>query len=496
MHNSGFCELARGKLRILSNDEIYQVHQSTLEVLEKTGIRVYEPSALNIFKDAGASVDQKSGLVKIPSHLIEKSVKAVPREFTLFARNPKHNVRIEHGKVYFGPMIGRINIIDLDSGEKRRTTLEDVANLTKIASALEHYRLPHSGVMMPHIEGVPDEVAHAYAYLVSVRNSEKVVKGTGRNRTVAKDCIRMASVLAGCDVEDLKMRPNIFTTYNTVSPLQLQKGQTEGLIEYVKNGLPVDVTSEVQAGATSPVTLSGSMVIQNSEILAGITLAQLVNRGAPVFYGTASTIMDMRSGIIAKGAVEAGLFNVATAQMAQYYGIPSRGTACDTESKVLDIQAGYEKAITLLMAGLAGVNYIWYPGTLEYALTVSYESLVIDHEICGIVDRAIKGMTVDKDTLATKLIDDVGPGGQYLGMKHTLDYLESEHYLPKLSDRRSREDWKAAGGRELKDVANKEAKRILREYQPMSLDKETDAELEKIVKQIERRELETKSVLE
>ena len=342
--------------------------------------------------------------------------------------------------------------------------------------------------MMPHIEGLADEVCHAHAYLTSTKNSEEVVKGTGRDGKRARDCIRMACAVADCDREELRRKPNMFTTYNTVSPLQLQKGQTEGLIEYAKNGLPVDVTAEVQAGATAPITLSGSLVVQNCEILSGITLAQLVNPGTPVFYGTAGTIMDMRSGIIAKGAPEAGLFNVATAQLARYYRIPSAESASDTESKVLDFQAGYEKAITLLMAALAGVNYIWYPGTIEYALTVSYESLVTDHEICGMAYRACAGIDVTEDTLATNLIGAVGPGGSFLGQKHTMDHL-AEQFFPKLSDRRAREEWQAAGAKELRDVAKEEAKRILREYEPIPLEEDIETELNRIVKEIEQREL-------
>jgi trimethylamine--corrinoid protein Co-methyltransferase len=480
--------MTRNQLKVLTRGEIYDINQSTLEVLANTGIKVHNSSAFKILKDAGADTDEKSKLARLPSYLIEESVKKAPSRFTLFARTPKNNVNIEPGKVCFGPVIGRINIIDLNSGVKRRTNLDDVANLTRIASALEYYKLPHSGVQMPHIDGVPDEVVHAHAYLTSVKNSDKVVKGTGRDKVKAEDCIRMSAILADCEMEDLRKRPPIFTTCNTVAPLQLQKGQTEGLIEYAKYGLPVDITSEVQAGATGPVTLAGSLVIQNAEVLSGITISQLVNPGTPVFYGTCTTIMDMHSGLIAMGAVEAGLFNVATAQLARYYGIPSRGTAGDTDSKILDIQAGYEKAITLLIAALAGVNYIWYPGSLEYAKTVSYESLVIDHEICGMIYRALKGIDIEEETLATKLIDAVGPGGQFLGQRHTIDHLKSEQYFPKLSDRRSREEWKANGAKELRDVAHEEVKRILREYQPTPLEKNVEADLKRVVKEIERRE--------
>ena len=482
--------MGSSKLTVLTANEVYDIDQATLEVLEKTGVRAYDRSALELLKKAGCETDEKKNLVKMPADLVKGSVKRAPSEFTLFARNPKNNVRIEPGTVCYGPMIGRINVIDLETGEKRRTTLQDVGNLTRIASALEYYRLPHSGVMMPHIEGVPDPVCHAHAYLTSIKNSEKVVKGTGRDGLKAKDCIRMASVVAGCEPEELRKKPNIFTTYNIVSPLSLQQRPSEGLVEYGKYGLPVDITSEVQAGATSPVTLAGSMVVQNAEILAGITLSQIANPGTPVFYGTASTIMDMHTGLITLGAVEAGLFNVATAQMAQYYNIPSRGTASNTESKVLDIQAGYEKAITMTMAALGGINYIWYPGTMEFALTVSYESLVIDNEICGMVDRAVKGILVDKSTLASELIETVGPGGQFLGEQHTVDYLrKAEHYFPKLSDRRSRDQWKEAGSRELKEVARDEAKRILKEYVPTPLEKDVEAKLNQIVREIEKREL-------
>lgn len=476
-------------LKILDEDQILNIHSATLEVLEKTGVKMYAPAAVRILKNAGAYVDEKNNLVKLPAHLIDEAIKKAQKSFTLYARNPTHNVKIDEGKVIFGPMIGRINVIDLESGKKRRTTLNDVANLTRIASCLKHFKLPHSGVMMPHIEGIPDSVAHAHAYLVSVINSEKVVKGTARDKTKAKDCIRMASVLADCDTEELRKKPNIFTTCNPIPPLKHEKDQTEGLIEYAKCGLPIDVTGEVQAGATSPVTLAGSLVVQNAVILSGITIVQLVNPGNPIFYGTASTIMDLHTGIIAKGAIEAGLFNVATAQMARHYGIPSRGTAGDTESKVLDIQAGYEKAITLLMAAMAGVNYIWYPGTLEYALSISYESLVIDHEICGMIDHALKGINVNADTLATEIIDTVGPEGHFLGQKHTMNHLESEHYLPKLSNRQSRIDWEADGAMDLEEVAKKEVRNILKNYQPTPLEKSVCTELKQIVKEIEKREL-------
>jgi trimethylamine--corrinoid protein Co-methyltransferase len=472
-----------GQLRVLSEDQVYSVHLASMEILERTGVMVDSPEARKILLGSGAVAASDKNVVRIPECLVMDAVRKAPEGFTLYARNPVHNVRIEQGRTHFGPMIGRKYILDLETGKRRNTNLHDVEQLTRLASALENYTLPHSGVMMPHIEGVPDAVAHLHAYLASVKNSDKVVKGTGRGPKEAKDCIRMAAILAGGE-DELRKKPNTFTTYNVISPLRLGQSITEGAMEYARCGLPLDVTAEPQAGATAPITLAGLLAQQNAEILSGITLIQLVNPGTPVFYGTCGSIMEMKRGVIALGSVETGLINAAHAQIAKYYGIPSRGTGGSTEAKILDIQAGYEKAITLLMAAMSGISYIWYPGTLDEALTVSLESILIDHEICGMVNRSLRGITVDDDTLAVDVIEAVGPGRSYLGQRHTLDHLtEKEQYFPKLSDRKSRELWESAGSKDLREVARNEVRRILSEYKPSSLDPGIEQELEKMVKE-------------
>jgi trimethylamine--corrinoid protein Co-methyltransferase len=298
----------------------------------------------------------------------------------------------------------------------------------------------------------------------------------------------MAAVVAGGE-EALRQRPNVFTTVNPVAPLQHDQGLTEGLIEYASYGLPIDVTSEPQAGATAPVTLAGLLAQQTADVLSGITLAQLVNPGTPVWYGTCGAIMDMKLGAIALGAVEAGLINAASAQLAAHYNIPCRGTGAATESKLLDIQAGYEKAITLLMAALGGINCIFYPGVLEHALTISLESLVIDNEICGMALRALRGIEVNADTLAVPVIEAVGPGGNFLGQRHTLNFLQQEQFMPSLSNRQTREDWLSrAGGKSGWERAKDEVRRILAEHEPPPLDASVEAELERIVGEVEARQ--------
>jgi trimethylamine--corrinoid protein Co-methyltransferase len=263
--------------------------------------------------------------------------------------------------------------------------------------------------------------------------------------------------------------------------------QTEGLIEYAKMGLPVDIASEPQCGGTSPVTLAGTLAQQTAEILGMIVIAQLVNPGTPVLMGTVAAAMDLRNGMIALGGVEAAMFNVAHAQMAQFYQIPSRGTGSNTESKVLDMQAGYEKAITLLLPALAGINMIFYPGTMDHATTVSLESLLIDHEICEMIDRLLRGISVTDETLALDMIDKVGPGGHFLRQKHTMKHLEEEHFLPKLSDRDSYEAWAEKGKKSVQERARDEVKKILSEHQPQPLDSGIEKELLAIIKEVEER---------
>lgn len=475
-----------GSLKVLTNDEIYQIHLTALRILRDVGLKIREPQAVSILREAGCGFS--GDRIRFPSHLVEEAVMQAPSTFTIFGRNPEFKAIMEGKRVYIEPMIGRLNILDADTGERRHTTLADVGNLIRLADALDSYSVLHSGAIMPHIEGVADEMAHVYGYLMSVKNSSKVIKGSCRGKRVARDCIKMATVLAGGE-DKLANRPNMFTTANMISPLEFDNKMTEGLIEYAKRGLPVDIASEPQMGATSPMTVAGTVAQQTAEILAGVVLAEQVNPGTPVLMGTVGAAMDMRNGSIALGGVEAGIINVAHAQMAQFYRIPSRGTGCNTEAKCLDIQAGYEKAISMLMPVMAGINMLFYPGTMDHAKTVSLESLFIDGDICGMAFRALKGVSVSDETLAFDVIEKVGPGGHFLSQRHTLDYLDSEQFVPPLANRQSFEDWQEGGSKDLWAYAREAVKGILATHVPLPLGEEVEAELLAIVREVEEREL-------
>ena len=477
----------RPQLKVLSDEQIYDIHQAALDMLWNTGVLVKAPAARDLLRTAGAWVNDETMICRIPGYVVEEALRRAPSSFTIYARDPANDVRVSTRSLHYEPMIGRLNCYDHTTGTTHRTTLEDVGDLIKLADALPNYHLLHSGAIMPQIDGVPIRATHVYGYLESVRNSSKVIKATSRERIMAEDCLRMVALVAGGE-DELRRRPYTFTTDNPVAPLHHDRDQTEGVLEFTKYGLPIDVTSEPQAGATSPVTLAGLLAQQTADVISGITIIQLANPGNPVWYGTCGSVMDMRVGRIAIGAIEMGLINVASAQIAHFYGIPCRGTASATDSKLLDIQAGYEKATVLTMAALGGVNKIFYPGTMEGALTISKESLVIDDEIIGGLYRVLEGVDVNKMTLATDVVDQVGPGGHFLSQRHTMQFLEREHFLPSLSDRQTRERWEEAGSEGVADRAHKKVAQILAEHQVSPLPANVEAELERIVREVEARE--------
>jgi len=466
------------KFEILSSDEIKKIIISAFDILANIGMKVTHEPARELLLDNGCK--ENGEMMLYPESLVQEAIHSAPCRFTIYGRDPDYQVKIEPGRVQIQPMIGRINIWDQDQKKARPTELADVENLVKIADYCDNYHILHSGAIMPEIKGIDPQLAHIEGYIASVRNSRKVIKASCRGGDVARDCIEMASIIAG-GRDKLKNNPNVYTTCNVVSPLTQAEGMIEGMIEYAKLGLPVDVTSEPQMGATSPINLSGTLAQQTAEILSVIVIAQLVNKGTPVFFGTCGAAMDMRTSTIALGGIEAGILNVGHAQIAQALGIPSRGTGSNTEAKILDIQAGYEKALSLALPALAGMNMIFYPGTMDHAKTVSLESLVIDNDICGMIFRILQGITVNDRNISLDIIKKVGAGGHFLGQRQTMEDLKIEQYLPSISDRLDRKKWEEKGAKDLVDRASEKVKDILKNHEVLPLPKDIEKELIKFL---------------
>jgi trimethylamine--corrinoid protein Co-methyltransferase len=265
--------------------------------------------------------------------------------------------------------------------------------------------------------------------------------------------------------------------------------QLEGLFICAEYGQPLAMSPEAIAGATAPVTLAGLLVQQNANIMAHVTLAQIVRPGTPVLYGTVSTVANMRVGNVALGSVETGLISAGAAQMARYYGLPCRSVGAATESKLEDLQAGLERTATLLPPVLAGVNFITCGGTLDSTMLESDALLMLDDELCGMALRLARGVDVNDDTLALDLIQQIDTIGNYLAEGHTVRHFRREHYIPNLLPREPYDAWEQAGSRSVLDCARERVREVLAQHQPRELDPSMEQELAAFREMVARRPL-------
>lgn len=483
-----------GQLKILSRDQIRDVHYATLDVLQHTGVVVHSGEALKVLDGAGADVDYKKERAWIPPHLVEEAIRKTPHGFKLCGRNPKKYCKFEGNRVYFCVAGGPPYVLDLN-GKRRRATVKDFENFVKLTDALENIDMAGAGIHgMVEENGLPEAVQRAHEFLRTLRNTDKPcgLLQAGRGKDQAMDSIKLACVVMG-DLKKLRRNPMTRCHVNPVSPLTLPKELTESAIVYARHGLPIHFGSEVLASATGPATLAGTLVQQNAENLSGVVVAQFAanpQHRPPILYGCISGILDPRTAVPALGSPEAGLINAASAQMAKYYGMASRGIGGYTESKIPDAQAGYESMMTMLMAALAGTNFIYASGALEPGvLSISYEKYVLDNEMIGIVRRILNGICVTDETLAVNIINEVGPGGHYLAQKHTIKFMTKEQYFPTIFDRKRYERWVQSDSKDIREAARNRARKILKEHQPEPMDKDIEKNLQKIMRQIEKREI-------
>jgi len=462
-----------------------------MEVLETVGVRVESPDGLRILEEAGADVDFEKHLARIPEPIVREAISKTPSRFNLYGRDSKCFVRFEDGEVHFADGAVPRFVQDLD-GKRRLATLRDVAEITRLCDALDYPEVLVAGVFPGD---VPEQVHHVHTFLTRLENTVKPAFYLyyAQGARTAKDLIRMASV-ASRGIENLRRKPTLIGWENPVSPLSHSKEMTEMVIEFAREGLPVHIGPAIQAGATGPVSLAGVLVQQNAENLSGIAVAQFAaqpKQRPPILYGAVPAIADARYATMCYGSPEAALMSAASTQVARFYNLPNRGNAM-TESKTLDVQAGFEAATSLVMCALSGANIIVNSagGSLEPGVaSISYEKIVVDNEICGFVERLLRGLDVGSETLALETISKVGPGGHYLSEPHTLRLIRNEHYIPTITDRRDFESWFKDGAKELRHKAQAKVKEILAKHKVPPLEQDIKSELQEIVKEVEAREL-------
>ena len=472
--------MSKPRISFLSHVEIEAIHNASLEVLENTGIKVMSDKALDILKEAGAKVDYEGNRATIPGNLVEEALRRTPKTIKYCARNPKNDFVLNKQGTHFSATGGPPFILDWESGERRYSTSEDVARCTVIADSLDHV-----DVIWPlgACGDAPAPMRYIMDMYTSLINSEKHFEGDSTSAKEAQYQIEVAAAIVG-GTKELKERPIFSMVICPVSPLSYDKGMTEASIELGKAGIPVVICAVPMAGVTAPATLAGTMVVANAEFLGGLVIQEFASPGAPVVYYTGGSIVDFRTGA-GIPSPESSLMGLGLIELVQRYQVPcEKGIIGGTVSKVLDTQAGYEKARTILTHILTVPDIATGLGGLERARITSPEALVIDNEIIDYALRFAQGFEVNDETLAVDIINKVGPGGIFLGEKHTLKHFR-ERWMSRLSDIDSFETWQKKGSKPIDRVAKERVKEILATHKPEPLPDDVAKEISRILKRAE-----------
>jgi len=468
--------LEGGQYRPLNDQDVQRIHEAALSVLERTGVEILESECRHIFEQAGARLDKARNRVFIPRQMVETALKTVNHDVVLYSKDGETDLHLRDKRVHLGTGGAAINIIDLDSGQVRKTILRDLYDIGRLVETLENIHFYLRAVVA---QDVPNEDIDVNTFYACLTSTNKHVMGGCYFPEKVAEIKRMGVIIAGSEEEFLEQP---FLSLNLgwmVSPLRFATETTETLAAAVRAGIPVSLVSAPQAGSTAPASLVGTLVQTTAEELAGITYVQLLQPGHPTLLGGMPLVSDLRTGGMIGGSAEMALMNAASAQMTQFYDLPIYSSSALTDSKIPDIQAGFEKGLTTAVVALAGAQYNHHSaGMLESMLAVAYEQYIIDDDINGQVMRLLHGLQVTEDALSLDVIDEVCNGeGHYLGHPQTYELMRTEFHYPHTVDRGTRADWEAAGGLDMRARARQQARETLNTFFPEVVPKAVDHQL-------------------
>lgn len=471
-------------LHFLSTDEIESVHNTSLKLLEEVGVIIKNNQALSLLEDAGCKVDPEKETVHIPTCLAKDCLGKLPSIIGLYGRDGKPELLLGENRTIFNPGSSAIYFSDYKTGGIRRPFSKDLIELARLTDALKYIHA-QSTALVP--SDVPEEICDLYRLYLALKNSSKAIITGAFTKQGLVDMKRLLEVVTGGE-DKLATRPIAIFDVCPSSPLMWSDISCQNLIDCARFNIPAEIISAPQVGATSPVTLAGTLVQSNTEFLSGIVISQLTRKGAPVIYGGSPTIFDMKYCTSRLGAIESMILACASSQIGKHYGLPTHAYLGLSDSKTVDAQSGFESSIGMVLGTLVGINVISGPGMLIFENCQSLEKLVVDNEICGMSLRLVDGIIVDRDSLASEVISKVGPGGHYLGEKHTRELLGREHLMPSdVIDRLALEAWKKQGSMNMINRARASVDRTLREHVPEPLPSDTESNLRQVLKGIMNR---------
>ena len=466
-------------LEFLRDDQVHDLHQSILQVLAEVGVRIEWKPALEVFASHGCPVDFEARLVRIPQDVLEQALRTCPNQFTLHALNPQNDIQVTLEDIYTIAGSSALNVLDLE-GERRPASLKDLEDFTRLIDALEMADIMHAMVVPLDI---PQVGFDRILFSTILKNTTKHYYSQGQGGRSVHDQVELASLIQG-GRQAVSERPCFSFVICLNSPLVHAPERVEEMMECARFGIPVWLEATNMMGATAPISIAGALVEHTANVLASITLVQLLNPGHPCIFSIASGGFNMRSGAYVASSPEAVLLHCATAQLARFYRLPFQGCS-GVDSCLPDAQAGYERAMQAVSFGLARVNFIHLAfGMMDQLLTSSFEQAVIDDEIFKAAFRLIQGIPVTEETMAVDQIKNVGPGGQFLDQEYTLRNYRQHQWQPRMTVRMEWTEFqRLQGGRDMRQRANYEARRILETHHPNPLDELLAVELDRLARE-------------
>jgi trimethylamine--corrinoid protein Co-methyltransferase len=454
------------------------MHEASLEILERIGVRLDLQEAVNLLKSAGAKISADNQ-VRVPSRLVERALATAPKRVVLYDRHGHPAMPVEGNRCFYGPGSDCLNIIDHRQGDRRQPKLKDIVAGSTLCDSLANIDFVMSMVLP---QDVDTTVADRFQMEAMLSSTTKPIIFVAYELGGCLDAVQMAEAVAG-SAQALRQKPMIVCYINAVSGLRHNKEALEKLLFLASNNLPSLYIPASTAALTSPVTPAGSVALDYAGVLVGLVLAQLKQEGAPVIVSgmPPGGTFDMRTLVTSYCEPE----RTITQAMSHFYGLPMFSIAGASESKSVDLQAAAEAALSLVVESLAGGNIIHDLGYLESGLTFSFVQLALCDEIVSWIKGFMKEFEVSAETLALDVIAEAGPDGQYLATKHTRKHYR-ERWYPDLFERANYETWLKNGGKSFTERAAEKIDRILSEHKPEPLPPDVRARLREIVQRAHR----------
>jgi trimethylamine--corrinoid protein Co-methyltransferase len=457
----------------LSDEQFEKIHAASLEILERIGVRIDLPDALDILKKGGAQITD-GNLVHVPHKMVETALASAPKTVTLHDRFGNPVMPLESNRCFFGPGSDCLNIIDHRTNERRKPVLQDVVEGTRLCDALPNIDFLMSMVLPTDVDAT---LADTYQMEAMLANTSKPILYVSYEVQGLINAVEMSEAVIG-GAEQLRQKP-ILTCYINVVSGAVHNGDSLRKLLYLSGkGLPTLYIPGSNAGITSPMTQPGAVALDMAGGLVGLVMAQLNREGSPYIMSAMDpAALDMRTMVSPYAYPERGIIR----SVAQRYGLPTLALAGATDSKVVDQQAAAEAALTMLADVFMGGNIIHDLGYLESGLTYSFAQLAICDQMVNWIKGFFREVEVSDETLALIEIERVGPGSMYLKSKHTKKHFK-ETWYPDLFERGIYSDWEKKGAKTLLERASERVQMILDTHQPTPLPEDVQARLREIVR--------------